>query len=232
MRPLTGDNEVLRLSGGKMAQHNSHGVPDDAWTRSVDWVLRALVVVVVVLAYLAWLGRSPIPALLFACAVVVLVRAWHRVPWATDDRHDAAKAGRPRATQIRDVDLMTSREFQQLIARLMRRDSFIGVQSTGLRDDLSTDVLARTPTGQRVVVHCNRYASHRRVGTSDVQRFLGTVHDDYAADIAVLVTTGRFTPSALALAERCDLVLLDRAQLAAWLTGRTTRLTPYLTATS
>jgi restriction system protein len=206
-----------------MTQHHSQGVRGDGLIGFVDWVLRAFVVVVLAVGYLTWLGRSPIPALLLGCVVLVLVLLWQRVPWAID-----ANTGGLRAARIADVDLMTCREFQQLIARLMDRDSFVGVRATGIRDDDNTDVVGRTPTGHKVVVQCNRDSPRRRVGTPDVQRLLGTAHDEHRADIAVLVTTGRFTRSALALGERRDVVLLDRSQLAAWMTGRATPLSSYL----
>lgn len=206
-----------------MTQHHSQGVRNDGVIGLVDWLLRGFVVVVLVAGYLSWLGRSPIPSLLFGGVVVVLFLLWQRVPWAID-----ANTGGLGAARIAEVDLMTCREFQQLIARLMDRDSFVEVHATGVRDDSSTDVVARTPAGDKVVVQCNRDAPRRKVGTPAVQRFLGTVHDEHSADIAVLVTTGRFTRSALALGDRRDVVLLDRSQLSAWMTGRSTRLTPYL----
>lgn len=217
--------------GGNVAQRNCKGVPDDVLIGFMDWLVRALVVVVLFVAYLSWLGRSPLPALVIGSVVAMGVRAWRRASWAIDDRRESARAGAPRATAVGDVDLMTGREFQQLIARLMRRDSFVEVRATGLRDDLSTDVVGQTPAGHKIVVVCNRDAPRRRLGTSDVQRSLGTAYDEHSADIAVLVTTGRFTRSAIALGERRDVVLLDRSQLAAWMTGGATRLTPYLPAT-
>jgi restriction system protein len=215
-----------------VVQRNGDGVAHDVLIRSADSVLRAVVVVILLIAYLDWLGRSPIPALLVGGVAAVLVRAWHCVPWAVDDRRETARTDEPRAIQIGDVDLMTCREFQQLVARLMRRDSLIGVRATGLIDDLSTDVVGHTRAGHKVFVQCNRDDSRRRVDTPEIERFLGSASDGHSADIAVLVTTGRFTKSAIALGERRDVVLLDRSGVAAWLTGRTTPLTPYLPATA
>ena len=204
-----------------MTQRNGPGVNDDVVTRFADWVARALVLVLLFAGYLTWLGDSPVTALLFGCVVALLVRAWFRRPWAIDNRRAVTEG---RSAQIGDVDLMTGREFQQLIAGLMRRDSFEGVRMTGLRDDLSMDVLGCTPAGRRVVVQCNRDAPHRRVDSSAVERLLDSAQDE----LAVLVTTGRFSRAAIALGERRDVVLLDRSQVAAWMTGRTTQLTPYL----
>lgn len=212
--------------GGNVAQRISEGVADDVLVRSVDWLLRAVVVVTLLVCYLGWLERSPLPALVCGAVVAGLLRAWRRAPWATDDRRATIPAGKPHPPAIADLDLMTGREFQQLVACLMDRDSFVEVRATGLRDDLSTDVVGQTPAGHTVVIGCNRDAPHRRVGPPDVQRFL----DGHSADIAVLVTTGRFTRSAIALGERRNVVLLDRSQLAAWMTGRATSLSPYLPA--
>jgi hypothetical protein len=218
--------------GGNVAQRNDEGVSDDVLIRFGDGLLRAFVVVVLFVGYLGWLGRSPIAALVFGCVVAVVVRAWHRVPWAIVDRRETAETGGPRAMQTGDLDYLTCGEFQQLIARLMRRDSFVGVRATGARDNLFTDVVGHTPSGQRVVVYCYRDAAHRRVDADAVRHFLGPVDDQHSPDIAVLVTTGRFTRSAIAFSERRDVVLLDRSQVAAWMTGRATPLTPYLAATA
>jgi hypothetical protein len=207
-----------------MALGHDHIVREGAAQHLTDRLVRGLVVGVLIVAFIAWLERSPIPALAVGTAVVVAVRAWHRAPWA--DGHHALAPAVHRAALLDDVDLMTSREFQDLVVRLLRRDGFGDVRPLGIRDDVSMDVLALTPAGRRVVVHCKRDDRHRRAGTCDVARFLDAVGGE--TDLAVLVTTGRFTRPALAVGERRDAVLLDRSQIAAWLTGRPTRLTPHL----
>lgn len=207
-----------------MAQLDGQGVSDGGLIQFGDGVLRALVVVILLFGYLDWLGRSPLPALAVGIVVALLLRAWRRAPWVQGDHREPRMTSRHRAAQLDEIDLMTSREFQALIAALMRRDRFVEVRPTGMRDDLSTDVLGRTPAGHRVVVQCSRDDARRRVGSAAVQKFLGSVD---TTDVAVLVTTGRFSRSALAFGERGGVVLLDRSHVAAWMAGRATQLTPY-----
>lgn len=213
-----------------MAQYEGGVVTADVRIGPADRLLRAVVVAVLGVEYVAWLVRRPISAGLCAAVVLVLVCAWYRAPWAVDGRRVAAPTGALRTAGLGEVDLMTCREFQQLVARLMRRDDVAEVRVTGLRDDLSTDVVGRTPAGYRLAVQCSRDAPRCRVRPAEVERFVGIALDEHGADIAVLVTTGRFTRSALALGRRSDLVLLDRRHVAAWMTGRATPLTPYLAA--
>jgi len=208
-----------------MALGNDQGVREDTVEQLVDRLVRVFVVGALIIAFVAWLERSPLPALVVGAAVVVVVRTWHSVPWAIDGHREPGGRTAHRAALLDGVDLMTSREFQNLIARLLRRDAFTDVRAMGIRDDLSMEIVGRTNAGHWVVVQCNRDDAHRRVGAHDVERFLAAVPDE--VEVAVFVTTGRFTRSALALGERHNVVLLDRSQIAAWMTGRSTRLTAY-----
>ena len=209
-----------------MTQHNDPVVSADVLVRFADWMVRAVVVVVLLFAYLAWVERDPVAALPAGGAVLVAVSAWHRVTQAPEPK--AARAAGPAPVSIADVDRMTCRELQLLVASLLRRDDVGGVHAPTSRVDLSSEVLGHTGTGRTVLVRCHRDAPRRRVGAAAVQRFLDDTHGVRATDLPVLVTTGRFTRSALALGESRGLVLLDRTQLATWLTGRPTRLSPHL----
>ncbi len=209
-----------------MTQHNDPAVSADVLVRFADWMVRAVVVVVLLFAYLAWMERDPIAALPAGGVVLIAVSAWHRVTQAPEPEMSCA-AG-PAPISIADVDRMTCRELQLLVASLLRRDDVGGVHAPTSRVDLSSEVLGHTSTGRSLLVRCHRDAPRRRVGATAVHRFLDDTHGARATDIPVLVTTGRFTRSALALGDSRGLVLLDRTQLAAWLTGRPTRLSPHL----
>jgi restriction system protein len=107
-------------------------------------------------------------------------------------------------------------EFEEVVAELCRRDGCTQVRVVGGSGDLGADVLAVTPTGRRMLVQCKRYAPGRRVGSQDVQRVGGTYAVVHGADLAVVVTTARFTEAAEDYAVRAGIRLVDGAELAAW----------------
>jgi restriction system protein len=113
------------------------------------------------------------------------------------------------------TDVMTGRQFEEYVARLMRRTGLRQVRVVGGAADLGADILATTRDGRRVVVQCKRYAGS--VGSPHVQRLNGTAWTIHGADVTLLVTTGRPTADARAFAARCGIILVDRDALAGWL---------------
>lgn len=161
----------------------------------------------VVAAHATTITVAVIVALALVAAVGVLAvvaRVRQATQQAARDRNIAA------------TDTMTGPQFEQYVARLMRRDGLRGVRVCGGSGDLGADITARTPDGRKVVVQCKRYAGS--VGDPHVQKFNGTAWQIHQADVALLVTTGRPTGRARQLATRCRIVLVDRDELAIWAT--------------
>ncbi|GAA4172242.1 hypothetical protein GCM10022251_68710 [Phytohabitans flavus] len=148
-----------------------------------------------------------VAALLLAAAAAVLSVVARR-------RQAARQAQRDRNIAV--TDAMTGPQFEQYVARLLRRDGLRRVHVSGGPGDLGADITAYTADGRRVVVQCKRYAGS--VGDPHVQKFNGTAWHIHKADVALLVTTGRLTVKAKQLAQRCRIVLVDRAALATWAT--------------
>jgi restriction system protein len=128
--------------------------------------------------------------------------------------HDRAQAQAARDRDLAHADTMTGPEFEQYVARLMRRTGFREVRVSGGAGDLGADIVAQAPDGRRVVVQCKRYGG--AVGDPHIQKFNGTVRAIHNADVALFVTTGRPTARAYHLAERCGITLVDRAALGGW----------------
>jgi restriction system protein len=151
-------------------------------------------------------------------AAAVIVAALGAVAGALVLRARLRRVAR-QARRDRDIavtDSMTGAQFEEYVARLMRRDGLRRVQVCGGSGDLGADITAYTGDGRRVVAQCKRYAGS--VGDPHVQRFNGTAWQIHRADVALLVTTGRPTVNARRLAQRCGIVVVDRAALAAWAT--------------
>lgn len=163
------------------------------------------------------------PVLALAGAVVVVLLTWRVLVLRRRARGRAARQARL-DQQVAATDGMSGADFEQLVARLLRRDGWRQVTVSGGSGDLGADVTARHPgDGSLLVVQCKRYTD-RAVGSPDLQRFLGTVFHHHRADHALYVTTSTYSRPARALAAGSGVQLLDREALATWMTGRSPAL--------
>ncbi|MFC0863824.1 restriction endonuclease [Sphaerimonospora cavernae] len=97
-----------------------------------------------------------------------------------------------------------------------RQRSDTTMQRIGGSGDGGVDIVAVAAIGERFVVQCKRWA--KSVGSPEIRNLLGALHA-YPGHRGVLVTTAGFTSPARQSAASTDLILIDRAQLAAWLAG-------------
>ncbi|MCI3271821.1 restriction endonuclease [Streptomyces cylindrosporus] len=134
-------------------------------------------------------------------------RAWRR--------QDAVAAGH---RTLAEVDGMTGTEFEDLVAALCRRDGCGGVRRVGGSGDQGADVVGRLPDGRSMVVQCKRYAPSAVVASREVRDLLGSkVH--FGADVAVFVTTTRFSGQAMDVVLRNGIIALNRDLLGLWNSG-------------
>ncbi|WP_026240186.1 restriction endonuclease [Parafrankia discariae] len=132
-----------------------------------------------------------------------------------------------RARRIREIgrraaaavlDTLSPAEFEQHVAHLLIRDGCRRVRVVGGRGDGGVDVLAHAPRGARIAVQCKHYRS-RPVGPSEVRDFNGCAWTDHQADLALMVTSNRFTDAAAAFGRRHRIQMVDRELLARWMAG-------------
>jgi restriction system protein len=119
-------------------------------------------------------------------------------------------------------DVLHHRDFEFAVRDLLRRDGCRYAVQVGGANDRGADVIGTDPLGRRWVIQCK----HRRdglpgkpVGTSDLHNLNGTARQLHGADIAVLVTNGRFGPGCPPLAKCQGLYLVDRRTLGEWVAG-------------
>nr|WP_262987014.1 restriction endonuclease [Streptomyces sp. CBMA156] len=115
---------------------------------------------------------------------------------------------------------MTPKAFEHALADLCRRDGCTKVTVVGGAGDLAADVLAVTPTGQRLLIQAKRYGPKTFVGSHDVQKVNGTYRDVHHCDLAAVVTTSSFTKAAAAFCTQVGIRTVDRRALALWADGR------------
>ncbi|MFF1297867.1 MULTISPECIES: restriction endonuclease [unclassified Streptomyces] len=140
-----------------------------------------------------------------------MVRARDR-RWRQDEE---VKAGR---RTLAEVDAMTGTEFEELVAGLCRRDGCTEVRRVGGSHDNGADVLARLPDGRTMVVQCKRYAPSSTIASRELRDLLGArVH--FRADVAVFVTTTRFSRPSEKFAVEHGILAVHRDHLGLWNNG-------------
>ncbi|MER6246994.1 restriction endonuclease [Streptomyces griseorubiginosus] len=175
---------------------------------------------VVVMTYWSHVWPYVLGFLLVRILVAVGLRLWRtdRLLRSRDRdwrREDAVRAGR---RTLADVDAMTGTEFEELVADLCRRDGCTEVRRVGGAGDNGADVLARLPDGRTIVVQCKRYAPHRAIPNRELRELLGArLH--FRADLAVFVTTSRFTGPSERFALEHDILAVHRDHLGLWNNG-------------
>ncbi|MFI5649291.1 restriction endonuclease [Kitasatospora sp. NPDC051705] len=127
-----------------------------------------------------------------------------------------------RVAQLRHIGpflSMSPKAFEHALADLCRRDGCTKVTVVGGAGDLAADVLATTPTGQRILIQAKRYGPKTFVGSQDVQKVNGTYRDVHHCDLAAVVTTSSLTKAATAFCTQVGIRVVDRGALALWAEG-------------
>ncbi|MBB2903344.1 restriction system protein [Kineococcus radiotolerans] len=159
------------------------------------------------------------PLLALTGAALIVLLAWRLVVLRRRARARTARQAML-DRQVASTDGMSGTDFEQLVARLLRRDGLQQVTVSGGSGDLGADVTAHHPhDGSLLVVQCKRYTD-RAVSSPDMQRFLGTVYHHHHAEHALYVTTSRYSRPAHDLATSSGVHLVDREALAPWMAGQ------------
>ncbi len=156
--------------------------------------------------------------------LVVLVAAGAGGLWFRQVQQRAAWV-RVRAQALRlriaEIDALDHRAFEFAIRDLMSRDGGQAEQLGGAGDN-ACDVRAVDPAGRVWAIQCK----HRRdgdrgsaVGVGVLQQVNGTARQIHGADIAVVLTNGRFSSKAIPWGREHRIHLVDRRMLGEWAAG-------------
>ncbi|MFB7934755.1 restriction endonuclease [Streptomyces sp. NPDC056039] len=130
---------------------------------------------------------------------------------------------RARALRMRiaELDALDHRAFEFAVRDLMRRDGCQAEQLGGAGDN-ACDVRAVDPMGRVWAIQCK----HRRdgdrgsaVGVGVLQQVNGTARQIHGADVAVVLTNGRFSSKAIPWGSEHRIHLVDRRLLGEWAAG-------------
>jgi restriction system protein len=100
-------------------------------------------------------------------------------------------------------------EFETYLAGVLKQEGFEDIRGTPKTGDQGADLIAKKD-GRKIAIQAKRYKGS--VGNEAVQEVVASVRF-YGADEGWVITSGTFTPSAKALAQRNGVKLIDGAAL-------------------
>jgi hypothetical protein len=114
------------------------------------------------------------------------LRRKQRVPWE----------------ELQDLLALDPYVFEEAVGAILREMGFRNVRRTARSGDLAVDITCRDKDGSSIAVQCKRYAPSNRIGSPEIQKFIGMVKLHHKADYGLFVTTSDFTRGALQLAAK------------------------------
>ncbi|MCM3885848.1 restriction endonuclease [Frankia sp. R82] len=153
------------------------------------------------------------------------VEGWHGLPseqlrhlWV-EPQHTWFEPQPPRDSAPPRLNDLSPRQFEELVAELLRQSGAIVASVIGGAGDNGADVIADFPSGKRVVVQCKHYTSQKKIVPKEIREFNGCAWYDHQADIALFVTSSQFTDLAAESAAKYGIKTINGAQAGRWCAG-------------
>lgn len=113
-----------------------------------------------------------------------------------------------------DLQRLDPRRFEELVAELWRADGWdVEVMPPGPDDGIDAIATRAEPFNQKQVIQAKRYSDTNPITGPQIQQYASLKQQVKGADIVVVVTTGRFTDSAVARAHELNVKLIDGEDL-------------------
>lgn len=110
---------------------------------------------------------------------------------------------------FKEIDLMDGVTFERWCAEIIKKIGFNKVKYTPTTGDQGADIIAYK-NNKKYVIQCKRHA--KVVGNRAVQEVYSALNY-YGGDIAVVMTNNYFSNSAMELAKKHGVKLIDRSSL-------------------
>ncbi len=112
---------------------------------------------------------------------------------------------------LAQIDAMDPYDFEYFICQHYRQQGYTKAYTTPKSGDFGADIVI--PSRQEtIVVQVKKYNQNNPTGISSVQEVLGATKY-YNAQKGIVITTSYFTKSAIILAKKADIELIDRSKL-------------------
>lgn len=160
--------------------------------------------VLIVDALQTWTGRLWLLLIFSAMGIAIALLKRHR-----------QRRKRMRVGTLGEFLTLSSAEFEEAVADILRGKGYRKVSVTGGAGDLQADIVAQDPRRRSVIVQCKRYSPDKKIGSREIQSFIGMAHVHHGAADGMFVTTSSYTVPAIQLAKRHGIRLVDGNELVA-----------------
>ncbi len=130
-----------------------------------------------------------------------------------------------RPSRLHGLLNLTPRQFEGIVADLLRPLGYTDIHLTAGPGDMGVDVLGRDARSALVAIQCKRYQPDRDISSSAVQTFMGGMVA-HGADKGIIVTTSEFSAPARVLATAHDIRLIDGLELSRLIQEHNVRVEP------
>lgn len=121
----------------------------------------------------------------------------------------------PVARSLQELLALSPSGFEVATAGIFLQLGYRQIAVVGKAGDYCVDVRGVDPTGHSVVIQCKRYAPENKVGSRELQTFVGMAFVHHRAERGIFVTTSTFTSGAWKIADesRGRVELIDGQRL-------------------
>ncbi|MCL8016857.1 restriction endonuclease [Streptomyces sp. AS02] len=186
------------------------------------WAGLAIVAIGIARTWPYWTAAA---VTLLAAAVIVRAIRPRRLArlWTLLDRIKARRRSLPaHGRTLETFQRMHPTQFEHAIAELAAEHPTVHrAHVVGGANDRGADVLIDLNDGRRILIQCKRYRNGNNVTSEDVQKTNGTYRDIHRCHAAAIVTTARFTRSAIETNAMLpqQIRLIDGGSLVLWANG-------------
>ena len=114
---------------------------------------------------------------------------------------------------LESILALSPRQFEYTMAAILRMLGMTEMQRGGGRGHLGVAITARDASGRTVLVQCKRPARTKKIGSPEIEKFIGMAHVHHHADLKLFITTSEYTDHARARAQLHGVQLMNGSDI-------------------
>lgn len=122
--------------------------------------------------------------------------------------HDAALSG-----NLDAIVALSPAQFEYTMAAILGMLGMTKMQRAGGKGHFGVEIIARDASGRTVLVQCKRRVKTKKIGSPEIERFIGVARLHHHADRKLFITTSEFTDHAQARAGAHDVQLMNGSDM-------------------
>lgn len=139
----------------------------------------------------------------------------HRVENEAREAEELQEVGRGAALSgdLEAILALSPGEFEYAMAAILRMLGMSDIKRVGGRGHLSVDITARDASSRTLLVECKRRARTKKIGSPEIEKFIGMAHVPHHTDLKLFITTSEYTDYARARAQLHDVRLMNGSDI-------------------